>query len=155
MTNTKDTAGVIAPPPLIYLTGLLLGGVIGWFYPVMSLPNAVRYVLGGVLIAFGLGIVYLAKRKMTKAKTNIEPWKPTTAILSDGIYGHSRNPIYAALVIIYCGAALFLDLIWSLPLLIPVLFVIHFGVIKREEKYLENKFGGEYLTYRKRVRRWI
>lgn len=155
MAKEKDTAGVIAPPPLIFLSGLLIGGLISWFYPFNFLPNIWGYLLGGILVVTGLGIVLIAKTKMAKAETNIEPWKPTTAILSDGIYGISRNPIYLAMIFIYVGMVFIFNLLWMLPPIILVLFVMHYGVILREENYLEQKFGDEYLNYKEKVRRWI
>lgn len=153
--DAKDTAGVIAPPPLIFLGGLLIGGSISWFYPVRFLPDLAGYALGGILVLAGLVIVFIAKSKMAKAETNIEPWKPTNAILDDGIYSLSRNPIYMALVFIYLGVVFLFNSVLILPPLILVLLVIHFGVIVREEKYLEKKFGEEYLRYKTKVRRWI
>lgn len=155
MTKTIDNARVIAPPPLIYLSGLIIGGLLTWYFPIVFCPKVMGYAVGGILIVAGLAVVFVAKSKMEKAKTNIEPWKPTNAILSDGVYGISRNPIYLALIFIYLGVTLSLNLVWSLPLLILVQFVVHYGVILKEEKYLEKKFGQEYLDYKKRVRRWI
>ena len=155
MAKEKDNPGVIAPPPLIFLSGLLIGVAISWHYPVAILPDFAGYLIGGVLVIFGLGIIFNARSKMAKVGTNIEPWEPTTAILSDGIYGISRNPVYVAMIFIYLGVVLIFNLFWLLPPLVLVLIVMHFGVILREEKYLERKFGGEYLRYKKRVRRWI
>lgn len=155
MAGKRDNAGVIAPPPLIFLSGLLIGGAISWFYPQPLLPELAGYLIGGSLVIFGLGIIFNVRSKMAKAGTNIEPWEPTTAILSDGIYGISRNPVYFAMVFIYVGVSFIFNLFWLLPPLILVLIVMHFGVVLREEKYLERKFGGEYLRYKKRVRRWI
>lgn len=155
METTKDTAGVIAPPPLIFLGGLIVGCLIGWFHHFAFLPKVVGYILGGSLIAAGLIIVLIAKVKMSKVDTNIEPWKPTTAILSDGIYAISRNPIYLAMIVMYLGAVFLLNSLWILPPLALVILIMHYGVILREEKYLEQKFGAEYLTYKEKVRRWI
>lgn len=154
----KDTPGVIAPPPLIFLSGLILGGIIQWFRPIYIFPAKYLFLArsaGVLLIVFGLGIILAAKIKMQKAKTNIEPWKPTNAIISDGIYSFSRNPIYAAMISIYLGAALIFNAVWFLPFLVPVLTAMIYGVILREERYLEKKFGAEYLDYKKKVRRWI
>ena len=153
--NTKDNPGVIAPPPLIFLSGILIGGWIAFLYPSRFLPDLVGYVLGGVLSAAGLGIIFIARSKMSKAKTNIEPWKPTTAILSDGIYGMSRNPVYVAMIVIYFGLAALFNSLWILLPLVFVVLAIHYGVVLREEKYLERKFGEEYLKYKRRVRRWV
>ncbi|MCH7795577.1 MAG: isoprenylcysteine carboxylmethyltransferase family protein, partial [Proteobacteria bacterium] len=77
------------------------------------------------------------------------------AILSDGLYGVSRNPIYLGLTAIYLGVGVMADAGWVAVLLGPLLLVMHFGVIAREERYLERKFGDEYLRYKASVRRWI
>jgi protein-S-isoprenylcysteine O-methyltransferase Ste14 len=155
MANEKDNPGVIAPPPLIFLSGLLIGGLISWFYPIVFLPKFFGYVLGGIFCVFGLGIIFVVRSKMAKVETNIEPWKPTTAILSDGVYKISRNPVYVGLIFIYLGIVFLFNSLWILPPLILVVFVMHHGVILREEKYLEQKFGAEYLNYKEKVRRWI
>lgn len=156
--NKKDNPGVIAPPPLIFLSGLLLGGIMNWFYPfyIFSVNFLIYARIAGILlIAGGLGIILAAHLRMKKAETNIEPWKPTNAIISEGIYSFSRNPIYVAMVFIYLGLTLIFNALWCLPFLILVLIIIHFGVILREEKYLEKKFGADYLNYKNQVRRWI
>ena len=155
MSKQNDNPGVVAPPPLIFLGGLLIGGAIGWMYPYPFLPRVLGYVFGAVLAIVGLTTIISVRLKMAGVKTNIEPWKPTTAILSDGIYSISRNPVYVAMVIIYLGVVLIFN---SLLMLIPlglVLIAINFGVILREEKYLEQKFGAEYVDYKTKVRRWI
>ena len=158
MTNEKDNPNVIAPPPLIFLGGLIFGAIIQWVYPfyIFSAEYVVySRISGTLLIIFGLGIILISRQKMKKAKTNIEPWKPTNAILSDGIYSYSRNPVYLAMALIFFGVELIFNSVWFTPLLVIVLLIIHFGVILREEKYLERKFGNEYLNYKNRVRRWL
>jgi protein-S-isoprenylcysteine O-methyltransferase Ste14 len=119
------------------------------------LPPSFSVVAGVLLLFAGLGIVFTAFTKMRRAETNVEPWKPTTAIIDDGIYGISRNPIYLAMILIYFGISFLFNLFWFLPPIILVLAVMHYGVILREEKYLERKFGDEYLNYKNRVGRWI
>lgn len=156
--KTKDSPGVFAPPPLIFLSGLIAGGIVQWFYPLNIFSADYRTlsrISGILLVVFGLGIILNAHLKMKKAATNIEPWKPTTAIISDGIYAFSRNPIYLAMVFVYLGASFVINALWCLPFLILVLFIMHYGVILREEIYLEKKFGADYLNYKKKVRRWI
>jgi protein-S-isoprenylcysteine O-methyltransferase Ste14 len=155
MADKKDNPKVIAPPPLIFLSGLLIGGFIAWHYPFSILPNMIARILGILLIITGIGVIALIWRQMSRAKTNIEPWKPTTKILDTGFYGYSRNPIYVAMIVIYLGVTCFFNSVWFLPFLPLCLLTIHFGVILREEKYLESKFGEDYLDYKKRVRRWI
>ena len=155
MTDKKDIPGVIAPPPLIFLSGLLLGGIVTYFYPFAMMPGGLAVILGNLLFLSGIGVIAIIYLQMKRAKTNIEPWKPTTKILDTGFYGFSRNPIYLAMILIYLGISCFFNSIWFLPFLPIVLVTIHFGVILQEEKYLEGKFGEEYLDYKKRVRRWI
>lgn len=155
MTEKKDNPGVIAPPPLIFLSGLLIGGIVTYFYPFPMLPGGLAVILGNLLFLSGVAVIAIIYLQMKRAKTNIEPWKPTTKILDTGFYGISRNPIYLGMILIYLGISCFFNSIWFLPFLPIVLLVIHYGVILREEKYLESKFGEDYLDYKKRVRRWI
>ena len=155
MKDKKDNPGVIAPPPLIFFSGLLIGGLVSWFYPSQFLPMGWGRILGIGLSVFGLAVIFIAWLQMRQAKTSIEPWHPTTAILSSGVFSISRNPIYVAMVLGYVGVVLLFDLLWALPTLVLVLVVMHYGVILREENYLEQKFGEEYLSYKGKVRRWI
>jgi len=155
MANESDNPNVIAPPPLIFLSGLLVGGFIGWLFPVEFLPKSLAVVAGIALFVVGLTIILTAIRQMRRAQTNVEPWKPTTAILDSGLYAVSRNPIYSGMILIYLGVAFLFNSFWFLPPLAVVLLTVHFGVILREEKYLERKFGSEYLNYKNRVGRWI
>tara|TARA_B100000029_G_C16889668_1_gene709866 strand:- start:330 stop:521 length:192 start_codon:yes stop_codon:yes gene_type:complete len=63
--------------------------------------------------------------------------------------------MYVAASLLYAGTAILLALPWTLVFLIPCLVVLHYGVIAREERYLEHKFGDTYRDYKSRVRRWI
>jgi len=155
MMDEEDIPKVIAPPPLVFLSGLLIGGLASWVSPAEFLPKSLAVISGIVLAVTGLTIILTAIWQMRQAKTNVEPWKPTTAILDRGLYAVSRNPIYAAMCLIYVGISFLFNSIWFLPPLVLVLLTVHYGVILREEKYLERKFGEEYLNYKNRVRRWI
>jgi protein-S-isoprenylcysteine O-methyltransferase Ste14 len=151
----KDSPGVIAPPPLIFLSGLLIGWLLGWAYPLRFSLGALAIPVGGLLALTGATLIALPWLQMRKAKTNIEPWKPTTAIVSDGIYGVTRNPVYLGVSSIYLGICAAFGLVWPLVMLPLVLIVIQKGVIEREESYLEAKFGTDYLDYKSNVRRWL
>ena len=155
MTERKDNPGVIAPPPLIFLSGLILGGILTYFYPFPMMIGGLAVMLGNLLALLGIAVIYIIYLQMKRAKTNIEPWKPTTKILDTGLYAVSRNPIYLGMILIYLGITFLANSLWFLPFLPIVLAIIHYGVILREEKYLEEKFGDDYLDYKKRVRRWI
>ncbi len=151
----KDSAGVVAPPPVIYLGGLVPAFAFDWVWPVALLPAVVQYAVGIPLIAFGLLVVMLAFRRFRQAGTRIEPHKPTTALVTDGLYGYSRNPIYVALTGIALGIGVAADNAWVLAMLAPTMVVMRYGVIAREERYLEGKFGDAYRRYKAAVRRWI
>jgi protein-S-isoprenylcysteine O-methyltransferase Ste14 len=92
---------------------------------------------------------------MTRAGTNVNPYKPTITIVDSGPFGFSRNPLYVAMTIMLVGLTLAANTWWGIFLLPPLLLLMHFGVIRREERYLEGKFGEPYLAYRRRVRRYL
>lgn len=152
----KDVAGVLAPPPLIYLGFLLLGLGLSWLWPLT--------IGGGLGLRVGAGVALLAAggivgnagfRRLGKAGTNVRPDRPTTALVTGGIYRYTRNPLYVALAFVYTGIALLCDSLWALALLVPMLLVIRHGVIAREEAYLERKFGDDYRQFKTTVRRWL
>ncbi len=153
--NEPDCPGVIAPPPFIYLGFLALGFGLDWIWPVAVLPEAAQYLVGALLIVLGLAVALASIRRFKAAGTNIPTPKPTTAIVTDGPYRYSRNPIYIGLTAVYAGIGITADAPWVLVLLAPLLLVMHYGVIAREERYLERKFGAEYLDYKASVRRWL
>ena len=92
---------------------------------------------------------------MLDAGTNIRPNLPAKAIVTSGPFRFSRNPLYCSLTLLYLGLSAFLNTWWSLILLVPLLLVMHVGVVRREERYLERKFGEEYRRYRSSVRRYL
>ena len=153
--SERDTAGVVAPPPLIYLAGLALGFGLEALLPGASLPGAVRWGLGGALVVGGIALLGTFNAAFRRKDTAVEPWKPTTAIVTTGPYRLTRNPAYLGMALIYVAIALLADSPWALVPLPLVLVVVNHGVIAREERYLERKFGQEYLDFRSRVRRWI
>jgi protein-S-isoprenylcysteine O-methyltransferase Ste14 len=149
--GTPDNPGVIAPPPLIYAGALLLGILANRLSPIPFLPRGLSRALGWPLIVVGsLGV-----REMKRAGTNVDPYRPATAIVTGGPYRFTRNPLYLSMTLIYCGITARAN---ALPaaLLLPFVFrLMRRGVIEREERYLERKFGDEYLSYKARVRRWV
>lgn len=155
--SRRDNAGVFVPPPLIFavtlaagvlvdrlLTGWSLGlRALGWYVFVIS-----PVVVGALLIAGALGLF----RTM---RTRPEPWQPSTALVTRGIYRFTRNPMYLGMALIYAGLAAGSDSPIACVLLAPLVAVIHFGVIIREEQYLAEKFGTDYLRYKTTVRAWL
>jgi len=150
----RDTAGVIAPPPLIFLAFLLLGYVVESVMPDNNLPSALQW-LGALLIVLGIALGVAFERALSQARTPANPYRKTERLATTGAFSFSRNPGYLAMTIVYVGLSLAADAPWALLFLIPALLVIHFGVIVREERYLERLFGDEYRSYKGRTRRWI
>ncbi len=153
--NRKDNPGVIAPPPLIYLGFLVLGGALDFLWPIGLGVGAVGVPAGAALAVLGGAIAFTAVRQFGRAGTNFKPHEPSTAIVTDGLYRHSRNPMYIALALVYAGIAVAADGLWAMALLVPTLVVVRHGVIAREERYLEGKFGDAYRRYKGSVRRWL
>ncbi len=155
MQNPTDSPDVLVFPPLLFGAALALGLLLHWLYPVHPLPVLAARLLGGLLLVLSGLMAYSAESVMKRAGTNIRPDRPTLAIVSDGPFRFSRNPLYLALTGLYAGITLLVNALWPLVLLIPVLAVLRWGIIAREERYLEAKFGDTYRTYKARVRRWL
>ena len=153
--EAPDNPGVIAPPPLIYAGALALGLLVNRLYPIRFLPSTVGRVLGWPMIVGGLLIASLGVREMKRAGTNVDPREPTTTIVTDGPYRFTRNPLYLSMTLFYAGITARANALPAALLLPLVLHIMRRGVIEREERYLEGKFGDEYLSYKAQVRRWI
>ena len=151
----KDVAGVIAPPPLIYVAGFALGWLLETRWPSPPLPAPAADWIGWTLIAAGVAVVVWSIVAMAQVKTSVNPYSPTAAIATSGPYQYSRNPIYVADIVIYIGFCALFDMLWPLAILPVVVIVLHKGVVEREERYLERRFGQLYAVYCSRVRRWI
>jgi protein-S-isoprenylcysteine O-methyltransferase Ste14 len=151
----RDTPRVIAPPPLIYLVALATGFVFEALLPSASIPPAVSWSVGGVLVIAGLALARSFFRALHRANTPVSPYSPSTALVTTGPYALSRNPGYLGMTLGYAGIAILSGALWVLFPLVPTLFLIDRGVIRREERHLEHTFGEEYARYRARTRRWI
>jgi protein-S-isoprenylcysteine O-methyltransferase Ste14 len=151
----SDNPGVIAFPPALYGFTLAIGLVISFMFPVSFLPRPISLPIAAIAMIGAGWFSTSAFRVMNRAQTAIDPAKPATAIVSDGVFRFSRNPLYLSLTLLYIGISLLCNALWALLLLLPLLVVVQIGVIQREEVYLERKFGDEYLRYKTQVRRWL
>jgi protein-S-isoprenylcysteine O-methyltransferase Ste14 len=146
---------VIAPPPLIYLAGLAVGFGLEALLPSASVPPVLGLVAGIPLIGAGVLLARSFFRALGQAGTPISPYAASTALVTGGPYRVSRNPGYLGMALAYAGIALVSGALWPFASLAVVLVLVDRGVIAREERYLEQKFGDEYLQYKSRVRRWL
>ena len=153
--SISDSPQVIAPPPFIYLGGIMVGFILQLVKPLSFLPKDLALPLGAALMVISIIFVTALFRVLKRAKTNVDVRKPTTSIVSAGPYRFTRNPIYLSMTLFTIGIAIWVNTIWILITLVPVLLVMQFGVISREESYLARKFGEEYLRYKSKVRRWL
>jgi protein-S-isoprenylcysteine O-methyltransferase Ste14 len=153
--EASDRPGVLAPPPLLYGAGLILGLLLEWAVPLSGLPGWVSWPLGALLLAAGsvLGGWFLASFR--RAGTPVDVRRSTTTIVTGGPFRFSRNPGYLSLTVMYIGIAVLADALWPLFLLPAIVIVVQRTVIEREERYLERTFGDDYLRYKRRTRRWI
>jgi protein-S-isoprenylcysteine O-methyltransferase Ste14 len=151
----RKGAGVKIPPPLIFLGTTLIGYLIGFIQP-LRIGESNGIMLGGsLLLALALIIISIAALTFRRVKTHLEPWKPTSTIVTGGIFAISRNPIYLAFCCANIGLGMIFNSWWILLSFLPTAILIYFVAIKPEEIYLERNFGGEYLEYKMRVRRWL
>jgi protein-S-isoprenylcysteine O-methyltransferase Ste14 len=153
--DQRDTAGIVAPPPLIYLAALAIGFGLAAALGFTSVAGAVRWPVGIVLLLAGVGLLGSVIALFTRARTSIDPYHPTTAIVTTGSYRFTRNPAYLGMTLVYCGVAVMAGALWALVPLTGAVIVIDRGVIAREERYLERKFAGTYTSYKARTRRWL
>jgi protein-S-isoprenylcysteine O-methyltransferase Ste14 len=158
MTESHDTAGVIAPPPLLLAVAIVLGLLLDWLLPAyllfLLLSLAERIFIGVVLIAAGAAITISAIRGFRSAGTHVEPWKLSLALVTEGIFVRLRNPMYVGATLFLTGLSIMLASDWMLVMAVGFVLAIHFGVVKREERYLEAKFGEPYRQYVAKVPRY-
>jgi protein-S-isoprenylcysteine O-methyltransferase Ste14 len=156
MADTTDTANVIIRPPIAWAVAVLAGLALNWLMPLPFVPATVPAGwLGAMVFVLALALFAWAIVTITGAGSNVPTNRPTTTIVESGPYRFTRNPIYLGMFLGLIGLAIAFDNLWLLMTLVPFTLVIRYGVVAREEAYLERKFGDVYRGYRSRVRRWL
>ena len=158
VTNASaDNPGVIAFPPLIWLVGAVISALVHFF--VVHLPIVSNYrvalVCGIVLVIVAPTLALSALLTFKRAGTNVDPAKPALTIARGGPYRFTRNPMYLALCLLQVALGFFLNDWITLLFVVPLVLILHFGVVLREERYLTAKFGEPYLQLKRDVRRWF
>jgi protein-S-isoprenylcysteine O-methyltransferase Ste14 len=154
-------AGVNFPPPFYFVLGFLAGWLLHRYVP-LSVPGAngiggvvgMRAV-GWLLIVVGMVILAWAQLTFRRHRTAIIPNRPATAMVTDGPYAFTRNPMYVSLMLMYVGLALLTRMLWPIIFLPVILALLTALVIRREERYLSDAFGEEYRAFTRKVRRWV
>ncbi|HEX3158684.1 MAG TPA: isoprenylcysteine carboxylmethyltransferase family protein [Gemmatimonadaceae bacterium] len=149
--------GVRFPPPLVYAAGIAAGWLVDrrWPLPMTVAEPPVREILADLCFLLWLALMVWAFVTFRRARTSVIPNQPASAIVTNGPYRFTRNPMYVSLVALYLAVTLALDSWWPLLFLPLVVLVIQRAVIAREERYLASAFPADYEAYRRRVRRWL
>jgi protein-S-isoprenylcysteine O-methyltransferase Ste14 len=151
----SEGAGVIAPPPLLFLSGLAAGFALQALLPATPLPVAVSVPIGVGLIVAGTVLARGFFRAFKRAGTPVSPYRDSTTLVTCGPYRVTRNPAYLGMALTYAGIAVVAATLWVLVPLAVVVALIDRGVIVREERYLQRTFGKQYSQYKRRTRRWL
>lgn len=163
MDSTKQitdtgTAGVIMRPPFLFIGALLLGFVLDHVLALQfPLPRSdlIHRIVASCLILTGITVFVASVRNFARAATPVPGNQPTRVLVTNGIHGWSRNPIYVGMFLVYCGVGTAVRSPSILILMVPLAITIRYGVVAREEAYLERRFGDTYRDYKACVRRWV
>jgi protein-S-isoprenylcysteine O-methyltransferase Ste14 len=144
-------------PPVIALIVAGLMWLLDSHFPLLHLWDEPWNRIGLVLMAAALVIDGWSLALFLMHRTTIHPLKPedTSALVTRGLYRFTRNPMYLGLLILLTGFAVFMGSLTPLIMLPLFVMVMNRQQILHEERVLEEKFGEEYLVYKKRVRRWL
>ncbi len=142
-------------PPLVYGAAMVTGLFLEFGWPLPFLPRRLAALLGSVLVVVAVVIFASAIRTFQTAGTPVPGNKPTTVLVRTGPYRCSRNPIYVAFSLLQLGIASWVNSVWLLATLIAAVALMVSVVIPKEERYLERRFGADYLDYKRSVRRWL
>jgi protein-S-isoprenylcysteine O-methyltransferase Ste14 len=153
------TAQVIIRPPLLFIGAILLGFVMDHVVAIpIDVPRESEFVhrlVPASLTIIGLLLAVAGIRNLMRSGTPVPTNQPTRALVTTGIHGWTRNPIYLGMFIVYLAIGIAVRSPWILALFIPIVMTIRYGVVAREERYLAEQFGEAYQAYKAQVRRWI
>jgi protein-S-isoprenylcysteine O-methyltransferase Ste14 len=149
-----DHPNLPVKPPVVFIVAMLIGFGVDWLKPMPARPD--RWGgLGMIFSALAVALGAWAWLALKRHHTDVRPWKPTTAIVTDGPYALTRNPIYVAFALLQVGIGLWTDTLAVVLMAVPAIVATNNWVIAREEAYLSRKFGAPYERYLTQVRRWM
>jgi protein-S-isoprenylcysteine O-methyltransferase Ste14 len=152
----EDHPKIVAFPPLLLLIGAVVSVLVHYLaFSIRILPEPLALILGIVCLLIAPSLALPALFTMRAAGTHANPAKPALLIVRSGPYRFTRNPMYLALCLVQAGIGFLVNDWITLLFVVPLALVLHFGVILPEERYLEAKFGEQYLALKRKVRRWI
>jgi len=140
---------------LFYVAAIGGGALLRRYVPWTIGWGAPRVMAAWMFVALFAGLLVWSLMWFARQKTTFIPDRPANALILDGPYRFTRNPLYVAMALLTVGAGLWLNTWWVLVLLLPAVAMVDRLVIAREEAYLSRRFGAEYDAYTARVRRWL
>jgi protein-S-isoprenylcysteine O-methyltransferase Ste14 len=153
--DDKRGPGLKFPPPILPLTLVGCAWAVERWLPMPISGDSRLWLPGLALLLLSVAVALLTLYQFLRAKTHVEPWHPTSSIIQSGVFRYSRNPIYLTFCVATLGCGLMLNSWWGIVATVPLACLLQVLVIRKEEVYLESKFGESYLAYKRRVRRWL
>jgi protein-S-isoprenylcysteine O-methyltransferase Ste14 len=155
--DTDDHPSIVIAPPLLFLICMGGGFLLDYLFPlkIIRWPLWPRIICSGILIMISAYFALGSIRILLRNKTPFDPSKPTKTIVCQGPFCFSRNPMYLALLLFLTGVAIVSGSIWLILAVVALLIVLDILAVRPEEEYLERNFGGQYLAYKAKVRRWL
>lgn len=146
---------ILIPAPILTIVHIILVILLGNLLPLpIPIPAFVPW-LGLVIAGLGLVLGILAMTEFRRIRTTMDPKKPSTGLVTSGIYRYTRNPVYLGFVFMLVGLSLSMRTYWGIVFILPLVTLINNLVIKYEEANLEKKFKTQYTEYASHVRRWL
>lgn len=155
MTEHKDHANVRIPPPILALLHIIAAFLLARLIPLPFIAPLILKYIGFALVVIGFLLGLAAVLTFRRAHTTVDPYHPVSSIVTSGIYGFSRNPIYLGFLLMVIGIPLIGGIYWGMILAPIFILLCNRLVIEHEEAYLGKKFGTTYTDYKSRVRRWL
>ena len=152
---------VVGRPILVVLAALALGSGLKHLLPLPAVvpgSGAVHWTsaaIGAGLLLAGLALAISGIGNLSRAGTAVPTNRPASALVVTGIHGWTRNPVYLGFLLLCAGIGLLVRDAWMLIIMAPLAIYLRYGVVAREETYLEQRFGDAYGDYRSHVGRWI
>ena len=154
-TQENNHPRMAVPPPVIIGLPFAVGMLLQWFVPIHFPPRASGLVLGVPCGLFAIVLWVKAYAAFRRARTSMLHSRRSRALIVNGPFAYTRNPLYLSLVLFYAGFSFVASAVWPMLLLPIAVLGLHFLAIIPEEGYLEGTYGNQYRTYKARVRRWL
>jgi protein-S-isoprenylcysteine O-methyltransferase Ste14 len=155
MNNNRETPRIRAQPPIIYFGTIIIGILFNHWFPAKWSPKLVQLCAGIPFTLFSAFLASITFREFIRHGVSVDHKKPTRKIITTGPFRFTRNPLYISGILLVVGVGVLLNNLWIVGLLVPSVFLVMYGAILQEERYLSTKFGEEYLKYKSSVRRWL